>query len=365
MGGSMSRNLVLLSFFTFLGGAGLGVGFMGRGGSDGPTPFTKVAAPKKVFIPLGSPFSSFAYLEKKQSIAYVDSQKRLRFFDLVSGRETVGGAFEGKLHPIVDPFERVLLSDNLRDIKVIKGYSTFKDLRLPISKQFGFWNDGKLWMVKSFKRVSPQKWQLSFFWYSPELNQVGHRNCQVKLNDPFQIVELASHHSAPYFTLYSQNSKQDPSTLITYLVSPKVQKGICRVEEHFVWEGPFQGKIDSLGLMQKNRELVALTSGDKTSLYYSFQKKVFSSQLSSGSPWLLNPSSSVLVNLTAKRGIDIYSLETEKYFTINMIPDRLLVAERQIWVDSSGEHLFISAPIRRNKVGERVLYMISLKKLNE
>lgn len=361
----MTRKVSFLSCLLVVGLSLAEPSMISRGGSDGPTPFTKISTPKKIQISLGAPFSSFAYLEKRQAIAYVDTQKQLRFFDLVSGQETLRGSFEGKLYPVVDPAERVLLSDNLRDIKVIRHQSKFKDLRLPMSKQFGFWSEGKLWMIKGLNRISSQRWKLSFFWYSPEINQVGHRNCVIKLEEPLPSLELSTHHSAPYFSLYSQDSKQNPSMISMFFVSPQVRKGFCRVEQQMAWDEQFDGKVKSAGLMQNNRELLVLTDGAKANLYYSFGTKLYSTKLPSGSPWLLNPNSSVLVNLTAKRGIDIYSMESEKYFNINMVPDRLLVAEKQIWVDSSGERLFISAPIRRNKVSERVLYMMSLKKLNE
>lgn len=336
-----------------------------RGGSDGPSPFTKITPPKKVVIPLQNGFSSFVYLKDKQTVAYTDSHKRLVFHNLVTGQEFALGSFQGKIFPVIDPTGRAFLSDNLRDLKIISGSSSFKDLRLPISKQFGFWSDGKLWMIKGFKPLTEKKWQLSFFSFETDKNEVIHRHCLVKLEGADRHVELSNHHTAPFLSLYSYDSKREPTTISTFLVNPRVENGICPVERHVTWKERFDGGIQSVNLAQKNRELVVLTDGVIENLYYSSQKKIYSAKLTEGNPWLLNPNSSVLVNLTAKKGIDIYSLETEKYFTISIIADRLLLADKQIWVDPSGDYLFISAPLRSGKANERVLYMMSLKKLNE
>jgi len=365
MGGAMKR------FFSFIFLIVLLTPFRAdskdelRGGSDGPTPFTRITPPKKVVIPLRNPFSSFVYLNEKQTVAYTDAQKRLVFHNLATGEDFALGSFQGKIFPVIDPTGKALLSDNLRDIKVIKSFLSFKDLRLPVSKQFGFWSDGKLWMIKSFKPVAEKKWQLSFFSYQTDKNQVVHRQCLVKLVGADRHVELSNHHTAPFFSLYSYDSKREPTTISTFLINPVVENGICPVERHVTWKERFDGGIQSVNLAQKNRELVVLTDGVIENLYYSSQKKIFSTKLAEGNPWLLNPNFSVLVNLTAKKGIDIYSLETEKYFTINIIADRLLLADKQIWVDPSGDYLFISAPLRSGKTNERVLYMMSLKKLNE
>ncbi|NBW99639.1 hypothetical protein EBR03_08720 [bacterium] len=69
------------------------------------------------------------------------------------------------------------------------------------------------------------------------------------------------------------------------------------------------------------------------------------------------------MNLNRKKGVGVYSLETEKYFTLDIALDRGLLFGNQIWVTSDGGSLYLSTRDSEDGRGERSLHMLTLEGL--
>lgn len=358
----MTRFPCWIGLFSFLSLSLLAVEPFG--GSDGPTPFLQVPAPRKVLISLEEPVSTFSFLERGEKILYVSSQKRLKLFNLVNGTETFLGNFEGKLFPWLDDTEKYLLSADLRILKEVNTKSPGKEFWLPPTSDFYFWNDHQAFLQRGLKQTSPGSWSLDFLMVNPQKNAVFHHSCQFDLPESIKNLNVAQGHRYPEVLLYSHETLKDETNLSFHFLKLKPgNSGKCQVISEFSGERSLKGPISSVSWISESREIAVITGTEANNLYFGPINDLQKASIPKGYSYLPNPQNGVVLNINRQRGISVYSLHSGKFFNLDIPVDRGFFEGNQIWIDSEGDKLFLSTRDLRDKLGGRTLFTLSLRGL--
>jgi len=335
------------------------------GGSDGPTPFMQVPAPRKVPIRLDEPISSFSILERNEKILYVSPQKKLKIFDLEKGAETLLGNFNEKLFPVWDESEKYFFSDDLRILKELNFESPGKELWLPPTSNFYFWAGGDAFLQRSLVKKGPRLWSLSFLIARPNKNIVFHEQCELEIPEELAELKVAQGHRYPEVLLFGEQFTGKETSLTAHFVRlERNSKGKCPVESHSSVHEPLLGRVLSVNWISDRKELAIITDAEVSNLYFGAIGNLKEASLPLGHSYIPNPPSGVVLNLNRQKGIGVYSLRTGRYFTLDIPVDRGFLHGNPIWVDSTGEKLFLSTRDYRDKLGGRTLFSLSLRGLN-
>ncbi|MFM8269122.1 MAG: hypothetical protein ACKN9V_02950 [Pseudomonadota bacterium] len=333
-------------------------------GSDGPTPFSRVPAPRKVSIPLQGTISSFSILENTDRVAYVDSSRVLRLYDLNTTEEIRFGGFINQLFPVSDPKGRAVLSSDLRNTKKVLGKESGQEIRLPGSTQFIGWEENELYLLKKIERLNSRTWRISYFVYNQERNQVQHRACEFDPDRNPQTLKLGSGHVFPHLVLYSEKPADGLTELNLYTLDLRMRNGQCQVEVQSQKPDLIKGKLTSVNWVSDGSYFVVISDHESANLFLGKSGSLNVASLPAGFSYIPNPRSPMIININRQKGIGVYSLTTGRYFTLELSVDRGFLEGNQIWVDARGEQLFISTKDNRDKLGGRALHTVSLKGLN-
>ncbi|NBX81840.1 hypothetical protein EBQ90_01955 [bacterium] len=355
----MKRLLSVFCWSSVLFGI-LSFGF--DGGSDGPTPFSKISAPKKLLIPTKRAISAFAILEKTEQVAYLDVQGELRLNDVRSGKEKALGHFLPTLLPISDPTEKFLISRNLRSLKELKAEGQARELQLPVANDFLFWNDDQLFLSKKLEKTGKGKWQLGFHRVNLAKNLVIHHHCDFQLPPEVTNLTVAQGHRHPKVLMYQVENHGESTRLTFFQLGLRLRDDQCEVET-LGSQNVLRAQVQSVAQVGKENFLAVITDHAEENLYFGFPGAFKSTQLPLGVSYIPNPERPVVVNLNRKKGVGVYSLETEKYFTLDIALDRGLLFGNQIWVTSDGGSLYLSTRDSEDGRGERSLHMLTLEGL--
>lgn len=334
------------------------------GGSDGPTPFMQVPAPRKLPIRLLEPISTYSFLERTEKILYVSSQKRLKLFSLESGVETLLGEFKHRLFPQVDSSEKYLLSEDFRTLKELNTQSPGKEFLLPPTTHFFFWHENQAFLQRSLMQIKPGTWELSYLVINPRQNTVYHRTCEFGLDRSVQEVKVAQGHRYPEVLLYSEEVQKDQRQLSFYFIELKNEEsGKCRLSTSRTEEVTIKGITRSISWISENKEVAVITEGESNNIYFGSVDDLRPAILPAGYSYIPNPQNGIVVNINRQRGLSVYSLQSGRFFNLDIPVDRGLFEGNQIWIDSLGEKLFLSTRDYRDKFGGRTLFSLSLKGL--
>ena len=179
-------------------------------GGDGPTPFSRIPAPKRISIPLQGMVSSFAVLESTDKLAYLDSDRMLRVYDFNQGQEAPIGGFATELFPAASPDGKAVLSSDLKTFKKVIGKGKGQEIRLPGSSHFLLWDKTDLYLLKKLERVSSDSWQISYLVYQQDKNQVRHRVCDFYPENNPKTLKVAGGNSPSEIVLYSEKPLKAP-----------------------------------------------------------------------------------------------------------------------------------------------------------
>lgn len=333
------------------------------GGSDGPTPFTKVAPPGLISVPTEFPISSFTVLEKSNELAYVDNEKNLRLHNLENGKERTLGNFLEKLLPFTDHKEKFLLSDSKRILKNIENYSNDREIQLPMASRFLFWEKDELYLMKKLEQVGKLEWKLDYYLFRTEKNLVEHKSCSFFLSEPRKRIELGDGHRFPNLLLYSPPSLNREKGLMFYYLDLRAKNEACSLKSlpettDFIW-----GEIQSISQVSPYHDMVVITDHSDWNIYFGKPGKWRYASLPGGSSYLPNPKVPMVINLNRQQGVSIYSLKTQKYFNLDFSVDREMTEQDQVWVTTNGDKLYINAKEDSGNNSGRSLFELDLKKL--
>jgi hypothetical protein len=333
-------------------------------GSDGPTPFSRIPAPRKVTIPLQGMITSYSVLEGTNKLAYVDSRLKLRVYDLNNGEEQQFGGFIDELFPISGADGKMVLSSDLKNIFRVVGKNKGQEIRLPGSTQFLLWDQTDLYLLKKLERLNTEAWRISYFIYDPEKNQIRHKICDFQPNNNPKILKLGAGHLTPHLLLYSEKIMDGGTELNFYNLDLRMRNGLCQIEAQSKEPEFVKGNVTSVNWAFGGQELAVLTDHETANMYFGKPGAFSVANLPAGLSYIPNHKSPVVININRQKGVGVYSLLTGRYFTLELSVDRGFLEGNQIWVDSEAEQLFISTKERRDKSGGRALHTVSLKGLN-
>jgi len=333
------------------------------GGSDGPTPFTKIHPPTLSNIVTELPVSSFAILEKSDELAYVGPDKVLRIHNLKNGKEITLGSFFSKLFPVTDLKEKYLLSSNRRVLKNIESDDNSREVQLPVASQFLFWEKEDLYLLRKLELVSAVKWQIEYYLFKAEKNLVQHKTCEFSLPQERKKIVLGEGHRFPNLLLYSPPSRGEDS-LVVYYLDLRTRRDSCSLKTVSESSDLISGEIQSITQLNSQNDFVVLTNHDQWHLYFGKPGKWNYSNLPGGISYLPNPKAPLLVNLNRQRGLSIYSLKTHKYFNLDVSIEEDLASRDQIWIRSNSETLYLNTKDNSGSGEERSIFQLDLKKLN-
>lgn len=333
-------------------------------GGDGPTPFSRIPAPRKISIPLQGSVSSFSVLESTAKLAYMDSSHTLRVYDMNQGLESSIGSFPGELFPEASPDGKSVLSADLRTFKRLVGKGKGQEIRLPSSTQLIFWEKTELYLLKKLERLNSEGWRVSYLVYQQDQNQVEHRSCDFYLEDKVKALKLASGSSFSDLTLYSEKITDSGNELSFYSVNLKSRNGQCQIKSRSNSFDLVKGNVTSVNWFAEREELAVITDHESLNLYLGKSGALSGTSLPAGRSYIPNSYSPIVVNINRQKGIGVYSLLTGRYFTLELSVDRGFLEGNQIWVTSDADQLFISTRERRDKQGGRALHTVSLKGIN-
>ncbi|NBX75462.1 MAG: hypothetical protein EBQ92_02825 [Proteobacteria bacterium] len=333
-------------------------------GSDGPTPFAPIPAPRKVTIPLQETISSYSVLEGTDKLAYIDSNLKLRVYDFNSGEEQQYGGFINELFPVSGAGGKTVLSSDLKKVVRVVGKNKGQEIGLPGSSQFLLWDKNDLYLLKKLEKLNGEAWRISYFIYNQDKNQIRHNACDFyPANNPKNL-RIGEGHLVPNLLLYSEKHMDRDTELTIYTLNLKARNGKCQIEAQSREPEYFKGNVTSVNWAFEGREVVVFTDHETTNLYFGTPGAFSIGILPVGRSYIPNTKSSVVININRQKGVGVYSLLTGRYFTLDLSVDRGFLEGNQIWVDSEGEQLFISTRERRDKWGGRALHTVSLKGLN-
>jgi len=351
--------LVLMSVFSLLS-----FGEKPFGGSDGPTPFMQVPAPRKFPLKLLEPIASYSFLERTEKILYVSSQKRLKLFHLETGKESHLGEFNHKLFPQVDSAERFILSQNFRMLKELNTQAPGKEFLLPPTSHFYFWHENQAFLQRSLQQIKPGTWSLTYLVVNPKKNAVYHRTCEFSLDRSVQELKVAQGHRYPEVLLYSEEALEGQKQLSLYFVELKNEEfAKCQISSSKSGEETIKGSISSVSWISDNREIAVIAEGESNNLLFGAIEDLRPATLPPGYSYIPNPQNGIVVNINRQRGLSVYSLQSGRFFNLDIPVDRGFFEGNQIWIDSFGEKLFLSTKDHRDKFGGRTLFSLSLKGL--
>ncbi len=344
--------------------ASLAFGEKPFGGSDGPTPFMQVPAPRKFPLKLLEPITSYSFLERTEKILYVSSQKRLKLFHLDSGKETLLGEYHQKLFPQLDSAEKHVLSEDFRILKELNTQSPGKEFLLPPTSHFYFWHDNQAFLQRRLEQIKPGTWALTYLVVNPKKNAVYHRTCEFSLDRSVQELKVAQGHRYPEVLLYSEEALPSEKQLALYFIELKnEQSGKCQVSANKSGEEAIQGKISSISWISGEKEVAIITEGEQKNLFFGSVEDLRPAALPQGYSYIPNPQNGIVVNINRHKGLSVYSLQSGRFFNLDIPVDRGFFEGNQIWIDSGGEKLFLSTRDHRDKFGGRTLFSLSLKGL--
>lgn len=354
----------IFSSFVILLGLSKGLMAVEIIGSDGPTPFSRIPAPRQVSIPLQGMITSYSVLEGTNKLAYIDSSRALRVYDFNSGEEQQLGGFITELFPVAGLDGKTVLSSDLKNIIKLVGKNKGQEIRLPGSNKFLQWNKSDLYLLKNLERLNGEAWRISFFIYDQDKNQIRHRTCDFKPTGNPKNLKLGSGHWMPNLLLYSEKSVEGGTELAFYSLDLRSRNGQCQIETQSNSPDLVKGNVSSVNWTFEGSDLVIITDHETNNLYFGKAGAFSAANLPAGRSYIPNPKSPVVININRQKGVGVYSLLTGRYFLLELSVDRGFLEGNQVWVDSEGEQLFISTRERRDKSGGRALHTVSLRGLN-